>query len=234
MKIKNYLPEWLYRSLINFYNKFIRNYYQKSYSQEGEDLILYRIFNETIIKGFYVDIGAHHPKRFSNTYFFYKRGWQGINIEPMPGIKKIFDKYRPEDINLEIAISFREENLMYYMFNDPALNRISMEKPVLNGKLKNYEIINAIPIKTKPLSKILDEFLPPQQNIDFMNIDVEGFDLEVLKSNDWNKYRPRIILVEDREFDIESPFNSEIYKFLMKLNYHLISKTFNTLIFRAM
>ena len=87
MKIKKYLPPYFYRPLLNFYDKFINRHYQKSYAQEGEDLILYRMIYGKIDKGFYVDVGAHHPKRFSNTYFFYRKGWRGINVEPMPGSK---------------------------------------------------------------------------------------------------------------------------------------------------
>ena len=79
-------------------------YWLKSYSQEGEDIILARIFGKQQ-NGFYVDVGAHHPYRFSNTYFFYKRGWKGINIDAMPGSMKIFNKYRPRDKNIEAGIS---------------------------------------------------------------------------------------------------------------------------------
>ena len=64
-----------------------------SWSQEGEDRILYRIFEQQPV-GFYVDVGAHHPKRFSNTYFFYRRGWRGINIDAMPGSMKNFEKLK--------------------------------------------------------------------------------------------------------------------------------------------
>ena len=146
--------------MIKIYDKFINRHYHKSYSQEGEDLILYRILYGKINKGFYVDVGAHHPKRFSNTYFFYKRGWCGINIEPMPGSKKIFDKYRTKDINLEIPISSREEELTYYVFNDPALNGFSKETSLHRNTLKDYKIINTINMKTRTLISVLNEHLP--------------------------------------------------------------------------
>jgi hypothetical protein len=150
----------MYKPMIKIYDKFINRHYHKSYSQEGEDLILYRILYGKINKGFYVDVGAHHPKRFSNTYFFYKRGWCGINIEPMPGSKKIFDKYRTKDINLEIPISSREEELTYYVFNDPALNGFSKETSLHRNTLKDYKIINTINMKTRTLISVLNEHLP--------------------------------------------------------------------------
>jgi hypothetical protein len=74
---------------------------RSSWSQEGEDLILARIFGDKP-DGFYVDVGAHHPKRFSNTYYFYRRGWRGINIDAMPGSMLAFNRLRPSDINIEL------------------------------------------------------------------------------------------------------------------------------------
>ena len=76
----------------------------RSWSQEGEDMILHRIFGGKK-SGFYVDVGAHHPKRFSNTYFFYCHGWRGINIDAMPGRMKLFNQWRPKDINLEMGVA---------------------------------------------------------------------------------------------------------------------------------
>jgi FkbM family methyltransferase len=231
MKFKNHLPSSIYKPMIKIYNKFINRCYQKSYSQEGEDLILYRILYGKIQKGFYVDVGAHHPKRFSNTYFFYKKGWNGINIEPMPGSKKIFDKYRPNDINIEIPISDKEDELTYYMFNDAALNGFSKEISQQRNEFKDYKIIKTANLKTRTLRSVLNEYLPAGQKIDVLSIDVEGLDLEVLKSNDWDKYKPTIILVEDKDFTFESPHSSDTFDYLQKMEYKLIAKTKKTLIF---
>jgi hypothetical protein len=97
--IKKWLSMFLPRTIINSLTLIKNNYFDgyaiKSYSQEGEDMILQRIF-ENQPCGFYVDVGAHHPKRFSNTYFFYKKGWRGINIEAMVGSRQLFNKMRPE------------------------------------------------------------------------------------------------------------------------------------------
>jgi len=231
MKLKNYLPVSIYNPLLNFYNKFINRYYQKSYAQEGEDLILYKMVYGKIEKGFYVDVGAHHPKRFSNTYFFYRKGWQGINIEPMPGSKHMFDKVRPRDINLEIPINSKEEELTYYIFNDPALNGFSKDLSLLRNQSLNYKIIKTIDMKTKTLSSVLNEHLSVGQRINLLSIDVEGLDLEVLKSNDWRSYKPDFIMVEDKEFNIVQAEKSTIFSFIQQLNYQLVAKTLSTLIF---
>ncbi|MBE0570266.1 MAG: FkbM family methyltransferase [Ignavibacteriaceae bacterium] len=231
MKLKNHLPSFLYNPSLNFYNKFINRYYQKSYAQEGEDLILYRMIYGKIEKGFYVDVGAHHPKRFSNTYFFYEQGWQGINIEPMPGSKRNFDKVRPRDINLEIPINSTEEELTYYIFNDPALNGFSKDISLLRNQSPDYRIIKTVNMKTKTLSSVLNEHLSGGQKINLLSIDVEGLDIEVLKSNDWRNYKPDFIMVEEKEFNIVKPEQSNIFSFLQQMNYQLVAKTLSTLIF---
>lgn len=184
---------------VKVFYAYIKNtfglYATKSYSQEGEDLILQRIF-EGKKQGFYIDVGAHHPFRFSNTYLFYKRGWSGINLDAMPNSMKIFKKYRPGDTNLEIPVGKDEEKLKYYIFNEPALN--TFDESRIEGILQKpeYSLLDKIEIQIRSLKSILDEYLPKGQCIDFMSVDVEGLDFEVLKSNDWEKYRPKILLVE--------------------------------------
>ncbi|GIK59685.1 MAG: FkbM family methyltransferase [Ignavibacteriota bacterium] len=231
-RLKNILPEKLYLYLLDIYNNVFNDFTSKAYAQEGEDLILSRLFYGKIVRGFYIDVGAHHPKRFSNTYYFYKRGWRGINIEPMPGSKNKFDRIRPKDINLEIPISSKEEELTYYIFNEPALNGFSRELSSEGEKLNAYKIVKTVEMKTKTLGSVLDTFLPKGQNIDFMSIDVEGLDSEVLKSNNWDKYVPMYIIIEDKEFSFENPQKSEVYCFLNDQNYQLLAKTLSTLIFR--
>lgn len=102
--VKSLLPKFLYTKLATFKNLHITKYHTKSYAQEGEDMILHRIFERQSV-GFYVDVGAHHPFRFSNTYLFYQKGWRGINIDAMPNSMRLFNRFRPRDINLECGIS---------------------------------------------------------------------------------------------------------------------------------
>ncbi|GAB6283127.1 MAG: hypothetical protein STSR0008_18830 [Ignavibacterium sp.] len=228
--IKKILPTKFYRELINFYEKYFTGYKMKSYAQEGEDIILLRYFDKKK-DGFYVDVGAHHPKRFSNTYLFYKMGWKGINIEPRPGSKKLFNKVRPRDINLELAISDSAQNLNYYIFNDPALKTFDSNLSELYIKNSKYKIIDNKSLNTIKLSDVLDKYLPERIKINILSIDTEGFDFNVLKSNDGQKFTPEIILVEEGNFDLMQPSKSDIYNFLTERNYSLFSKTFNTLIF---
>ena len=205
-------------------------YALKSYSQEGEDLILRRIFGKKPV-GFYVDVGAHHPKRFSNTYIFYQQGWCGINIDALPGTKELFDKQRPRDINLEIPISEKTEELTYYEFDDPALNGFSEELSNMRNESTPYKILATRKMTARPLADILDEYLPDNQVIDFMTIDVEGWDLKVLKSNDWSKHKPKMVLVEIKDTDLGDVGSIPVVDFLKEHGYRPYAKCVNTWIF---
>lgn len=214
------------RSRIN--NKFcpFKQFEVISYAQEGEDIILQRYFSNKK-KGVYVDIGAHHPIRFSNTYIFYKSGWTGINIDPIPGVKAIFDQVRPKDINLELAINNEETEIEYYNFREKALNTFSktLAKQYTDA---NWKLESVLKLNTTPLYKVLDNFFPVPQNIDFMSIDVEGFEFNVLSSNNWEKYKPKIILIELLNCTIDQYPHTEIAKFLTPKGYSVFAKTFNT------
>jgi FkbM family methyltransferase len=214
------------------YPKDLHQHHVLSYSQEGEDRVLSR-FIGIQEKGFYVDIGAHHPQRFSNTYHFYLNGWSGINIDAMPGSMDEFKKLRSRDVNLEAAISDQKANLTYYEFNETALNGFSKELSDQRDGLGDYKVIATHQIETFTLAEILDEHLPAGQVIDFMSVDVEGLDLQVLKSNDWRKYRPRFVLAESLQTteSIDSLKDSDVYAWMTSCGYHLCAKLFFTTIF---
>ncbi len=218
---------------VYLYSKNIYSYHNLSYSHEGEDMILAKFFSNKS-SGFYIDIGAHHPQRFSNTYYFYLRGWRGINIDAMPNSMNIFKAIRPEDINIETPISERPETLTYYEFNEPALNSFCPTISQSRNGLKNYKIISTKKLQTKTLTEILNNYFPNNcQEIDFMTIDVEGFDLQVLKSNDWNKYRPKMVLVEDlKRASFYKDKKSELDEYMAKCNYELYAKSVNTVFYQ--
>lgn len=207
-------------------------YRNNSYAQEGEDLIIDKLLKYKK-SGFYVDIGAHHPVKFSNTFIFYKRGWNGINVDAMPDSMKEFEKMRPRDINLQAAISNNNSEATFYIFNEPALNTLNAEEAKNKDNKNGYKIIRELKLKTLKLSEILDKQLLENQEIDFLSIDTEGNDLKVLKSNNWEKYKPKLVLVEDLKFkNIEDYYQSETYIFMKNLNYSVVAKTINTVFYQ--
>lgn len=222
--ILNALPISLRERLISLRNNYFGGYQVVSYAQEGEDRILQRIFDKRNT-GFYVDVGAHHPMRFSNTYLFYKKGWKGINIDAMPGSMRGFEAIRPRDINIEQAIANVEKELTFYRFNEPALNSFSKALSLHRDSAKNpYNIVEEEKLLTQKLSSVLDKYLLPNQAIDFLSVDVEGLDLDVLHSNDWEKYSPEIIVVEIRAKHLDELLESDIHRYLSELGYELCSR----------
>jgi FkbM family methyltransferase len=229
-KVKKTILDWVQTKIKPTPDHFFR----LSYAQEGEDILLASLFGlfEKDRMGFYVDVGAHHPQFCSNTYFFYLRGWRGINIDAMPGSMQPFDRLRPEDKNLEVAVSDCKKVLTYYAFNAPVLNGFSREVAEQRDNYKGHKILWQKDIETSTLTEILDQHLPPKQAIDLLSVDVEGLDYEVLKSNDWGKYRPSIVLVEDSETQsLLGEADSMIVRFMRQQGYVPCCKTPLTLFF---
>ena len=227
--IKKFLPNIILTYIINIKNRYFKRYYTNSYSQEGEDILLSKIFGHKK-SGFYVDIGAHHPKRFSNTYMFYKRGWRGINIDAMPGSMDLFNKKRKRDINIEKPISDKSQILTFYSFEEPAFNSFS-EELSLKRINRNEKLLFKKKLKTVTIEEILDIYLPLEQEIDFFSIDVEGLDFNVLKSNNFKKYSPRVVIIEILDNNINNLLENEITLFMISMNYSIISKLINSVIF---
>jgi len=223
---------YLVKTFFSRLNLLFERYWVESFSQEGEDMLLRKIF-ENSKPGFYVDVGAHHPQKFSNTYYFYKRNWIGINIDAAPGSMKQFNILRKRDINVEAAVSNEAGELTFYMFEEPALN--TLDKDLAKQRLaeKKNKLTGEIKVQTETLADILTEHMPSNREIDFLSVDVEGFDLEVLTSNDWQKFRPKFVVVECfGKGKFEEIISDNTYIFLSALNYSLYAKTINTCIFK--
>lgn len=201
-----------------------------SYSQEGEDLILARLLGSADANGFFVDVGAHHPVRFSNTYYFYRRGWRGINVDPLPGTERRFKRMRPRDITLECGVAAAPGVLTYHAFNEPALNTFSAEEAAKKAQ-GEYRLIARTQIPVRRLDEILAQFLPAGTTIDFMTIDAEGLDFEIVQSNDWQRYRPRFILVELLETALAEVAAHPTAAFLAGHGYRPCAKAVNTVFF---
>ena len=205
----------------------------EAYSQEGEDLILRRLFLGQKV-GFYADVGAHHPKRLSNTYLFYLAGWSGINIDAMPGSMAVFRQERPRDRNIEAAIGIDSGTTRtFWIFNEPALNTFdeALARSREGGPYQ-FTIIGKHEVRTRALSEIFDENVPKGTKIDFLTVDVEGLDLEVLKTNDWQRYRPSYVLAECYGVPLAELHHDLVCLFLFNNRYEVVAKTVNTVIFK--
>jgi len=194
----------------------VKNEIVNSYSQYGEDLILDGIL-EYKKRGFFIDIGANDPVIFNNTKRFYDRGWSGINIEPNPVLYKKFASQRTRDINLNLGVGLNSQEMPFYLLSADTLSSFSKSDAKRNSILFNERIIDIKNIQMVALSQIFKDY-SDNRNIDFISVDVEGYEMEVIKSNDWTKYRPRLILIEIAHNTME------IISYLKNCEYELVFK----------
>jgi FkbM family methyltransferase len=205
-----------------------------SYSQYGEDMLLRAVFARYPLsyRGFYVDVGAHHPARFSNTRHFYDRQWIGICIDPLPHAARLFNSQRSRDIFLQVGVAETEGETTYYMFDEPALNTFSETISNAIVAKDSGRLTATQKVKTLPLRRILATHLPLGRVIDFLSVDVEGFDLQVLRSNDWARYRPRVVIIEETAVrTLSETAQSETARFMKGEDYAAVARTPSALLF---
>lgn len=195
-------------------------------SQCGEDLII-----ESLIPfqkdGLYVDVGANHPIKYSNTFLFKMKGWKGINIEPNPRRMKLFNILRRKDINLNIGIGSEKSEMDFYVFDEHTLSTFDINS-VNEFKKIGHKVKKVIKVNILPLKDIFEKHCINKQ-IDILSIDTEGYDLEVLKSNDWNMFRPRFVIIETLEYRKDGEGNklNDIFDpFMENIRYRKIADTY--------
>ena len=233
-ELKNILLKLIPERIQDFFYYTHKNYKKSiggevSYSQEGEDMILRRIFKEPT--GFYIDIGAHHPINQSNTNYFYQKGWSGINIDATPKSMEEFNKIRIRDINIEAIVSETDGDMDFYLFEPSLMNTISKEQYESNKKFNWCKFIGIKRIKSIPLHRIYNDY-GGERKVDFINIDVEGAEIAVLKSNDWKSLKPNVLLIEIIDKTIKQIYSTEVYNFLESLGYDFFAKSGNTCFFK--
>lgn len=203
--------------------RLINKRFNVSFSKAGDDIQLYKLINNPK-PGVYVDVGCWHPTKASNTYYFYLRNWKGICIDPNPELVTLFNDLRPKDNLITSAISDIDGVSKYYKLSEPYSSMNTMDYEFI----KNNGIVNQIKAKivvpTIRLDNVLNQNLNKLDRLDFFDIDVEGLDLKVLKTNDWEVYRPQYIMVES-DMNIKLDIDSDITKYLESVNYFLIGKS---------
>ena len=193
-----------------------------SWSQGGEDLALLTYLKE-IKNGTYIDVGAHHPDRFSVTRHLYQRGWSGVNIEANPSLLETFEKRRTRDINLNFAVGLKD-NYELAVFSEPAISTVNLEwRQKFQREKQSITQILTVPGIT--LIEVLNRNFPAKQ-LDLLTVDAEGSDLEVLESLQLETLRanrkPKWIMVET-EKELRDVQNQEHVELLLNNGYEIVS-----------
>ena len=218
LKNKNFYKIYL------FYNLYVRNlkyYLKSSYSQFNEDVFLKEYFKNKK-KGFFIDIGCHHPFKANNTFLLYKSGWSGINIDLSKISIDLFNIARSRDINICAAVSNKEEIIEYYLpNNNPLSTEITINKnfsEILKDVHGNeYETLKTKSITWQSIEKKYSSLLG---SVDILKIDIEGSDLKVLKTIDLNKLDPKLLMIEASTLDISE--RDKIISYLKLQNYKIL------------
>jgi FkbM family methyltransferase len=163
-----------------------------SYAQNFEDIMLWRALKH-IEHGFYIDVGAAWPDEHSVTKSFYDAGWQGLNVEPNPSYIARYELLRPRDINLQVAISESEGSAEFYFIEGTGLS--SLDKTIAAGHNKLGYSTKTSLVNVTTIAAICEQHAH-NKDIHFLKVDIEGFEKQALLGNDWQKFRPWVVVVE--------------------------------------
>lgn len=200
------------------------------FSQGGEDVVIdVLLMKEQHNKGIFVDIGAYHPFRYSNTFLLYLQGWRGINVDANPDSINLFKQIRTEDINIHALVSDRVEELNYYIFNEGAYNTTNTEAAELLNARGTYEcsLRQHLRFNTVPVNQILEQYTLGRK-FDLLTVDVEGMDERLINSIDFDRFRPKVLCVE---LDIENCTVGPVGALLRSAGYEFRSQCVHSAIF---
>lgn len=164
-----------------------------SYAQNFEDVMIARLFPRDY-RGFYIDVGAAHPVHLSVTKHFYDVGWQGVNVEPLPDFHQRLAADRPRDVNLQAVIGTAQGHRSFFEIAELPENSTSDEQVMALLK-EQGRTVRTHEVEVLSLKEVCERYAG-ERVIDFMKIDVEGGELEVLRSADWQRFRPILLVIE--------------------------------------
>ena len=196
-KVRGYFWHKYFNFLYRLYLLYIKHkilFPKKTYSEWGEDLFILKHFKK-LNKGFYIDVGAYHPFFLSNTQLLFKKKWEGINIDINPTSIEIFNNARPNDYNINAAVSNRNKKYINYYTK----NIINLLSTTIIDAAKMSFLNNSFNIrkaKCCSLNNIISKTKFKNRRIDFLNIDTEKSEVDVLKSLNFGKHKPKLICVE--------------------------------------
>lgn len=190
--------------------------FRRSYSQFGEDQVLLGLLSGR--NGRYVDVGSGHPRRGSNTYGLYRRGWSGTTVDPVARNQRMARFFRRRDTQLVALCGDQLGVAQFYEFEPYEYSTLSANRVVELADLGLTPVrVTDMPILTLASLKLMAD--PSEEYL--LCIDVEGWELEVLRGNDWLRFRPAVICIEQWQSPLEG--TSDVHEYLIGRSYQLIA-----------
>ena len=206
--------------------------YNKSYSQSGEDIIVERILSlMSVGKPSYLDIGAHDPVMYNKTYLFYEKGSSGVNVEPDPECFLKLASQRPRDVNLNVGVRSHEGTFNYYVMTSRSLNTFSVAEAKRYESYGKQKVEQVVKVEVVNVNEILSEYFDPGPN--FVSLDVEGLEMEILESFDFEASRPEVFCIETLTYTEDNTEEKvvDIIEYMKEMDYMVHSDTYINTIF---
>lgn len=219
---------FLRAGLVEAVRRLADRWRRPSYAQAGEDILIERLVGWDSPERRYVDVGCHHPIHLSNTYLLYLRGWTGVGIDANGEFAEPFRRCRPRDTFVNACVSDVEGEATFRIYKDRALSGVTTQQ---FAAAESYELEREVLVPTRRLDTLLAAQDWPR-DFDLLTIDVEGHDLEVLRSIDLAAYRPRVIVVEAHGIDPGRVEASAVHAHLVPFGYAVVAFHENNLFFR--
>lgn len=196
---------------------FLKTFSRRDYSQHGEDVFVREYFKD-LKNGFFVDIGASHPFRISNTFSLYRMGWNGVAVDPIPAFKLLYKLWRPRDKFLNLGVAPTSGVLKYFELIPSVLSSFDADYVGVLVKNRRAEILKTYDVNVITINQLFEDYIGSRK-IDFLTIDVESLDLQILQSLDFRRFRPSLICVEFNNNDDEK----KLLSFFQSVNYQVIN-----------
>jgi FkbM family methyltransferase len=206
---------------------------QRSYSQCGEDRIIKFVLDTFQVRQYrYLDIGAHHPRRLSNTYLFYALGGSGVLIEPNRAMAVLNSAERPRDVCLNVGLAGEPRaSVPYYVMRSDTLSTFSKQEAGRMVSECGEEIVEVRSVEVRAPASVLSEHFGDGLNL--VSIDVEGLEMEILEAFDLRKYRPEVFCIETISYavDGEGVKSATLAPFMASHGYRIFADTYINTIF---
>lgn len=207
--------------------------WQPYWALEAEDVLISLLLKagESPARRRYIDIGAHHPRRYSTTFLLYRSGWSGLLVEPNPSLAHDLRRGRRRDIVEQCAVSNSSGTATFYVYENPCYSTLSAEHALRLKDQQGMHALQEIVTPVRPLRELLNAHPDVFRQAELLKVDAEAHDIEVLRSNDWSQFRPRFVMAEMLDEVAQTAPRGEVAVFLFERGYQLRSFLYHSAIF---